>query len=144
MIQDMPTLERLRKEWEGVRSNHRKIRSAISVTGASAAIGAVSLLTRPQGLADLCQSLVVVLAYGVLERTLEAIRDESHFSSNARFLGGIMEDSQQTINWINFALVNEGKNKRNDIAHRSEILPRAKSEEYIDAIEAELRGWGVL
>ena len=55
-----------------------------------------------------------------------------------------MADSQQTIGWTNFALLNEGKEKRNDIAHRSEILPHAKSEEYIDAIEAELRGWGVL
>ena len=76
MIQDISTLERLKKEWEGVRRNQQKIRSAISVTGASSAMGAVSLLTRPQGLADLCQSLVVVLAYGVLERTLEALRDE--------------------------------------------------------------------
>ena len=134
----------MRTEWEGVRKNQKKVRAAITVIGAGGPIGAVSLITRPEGLADLCHSFVLVLAYSVLQESLEALLNEKHFESSSRQLGALMVNSKKKIKWGNFLLVDEGRKRRNDIAHEAAILSRERCQEYVNAIEDELKGWKIL
>lgn len=52
--------------------------------------------------------------------------------------------SEEYLPWNHFALIQEGYARRNDVAHRVEVLPRGECWRYIDGIKAELTGWGIL
>ena len=55
-----------------------------------------------------------------------------------------MSSSQSALPWQNYALVDEARNRRNDIAHRREIFERGDCWKYVDAIEVELRKWRIV
>ena len=148
MINDTTTLESLMQEWEGVKKNQQKVGTAIRAAGARGTMEAVAVLAQRGGVRDICYSLVLVLAYGVLQDTLYALRDEGHFQAGKPGtlapLGALMKSSQGNIPWVDFATVDEGRDKRNDVAHNAQVLPHNECEKYIDAIEQELRGWNIL
>jgi len=46
--------------------------------------------------------------------------------------------------WQDYKNITNGRNGRNDLAHEAKLLSKDKCLEYIDAIETELKVWGVL
>jgi hypothetical protein len=92
-------------------------------------------------------NLPFLLAYSVLDDVLTILRNEGAYTCSSREsqkLGLKMEASKSQITWQNYDLVSEGKDARNDLAHRAVIWPKEKCFTYIDAIEKELAAWGLL
>jgi hypothetical protein len=88
-------------------------------------------------------NLPFVLAYALLDQVLAQLSDEGHFKASW-LLGARMEAAKRVLPWQGYALIDEGKNRRNDLAHKGEMLSQAECRRYITAIGAELRAFGVL
>jgi hypothetical protein len=93
-------------------------------------------------------NLCLVLAYAVLDEVLTALINQGAFNCNGRRfppLGAKMEESQrQGLQWRDYNLVDQGKSERNKLAHEAELLNGEECIKFIEAIGAELNGWGVL
>jgi hypothetical protein len=90
-------------------------------------------------------NLPFVLAYAVLDQVLAELINEGTFQCAGRAqLGGRMEASKNVLPWQNYKHITNGRNDRNDLAHEAKLLDKNKCFEYIDAIETELKAWGVL
>jgi len=136
MIQDKELLEHLANSWQEVRSIQSFIKRQV-LTGF--ALGANNMRSVDAPL----HNLILIYAYAVLENILEKLGKEGHFTSTGWGLKRLMNDSK-TLKWTDFATVNRGRCRRNDIAHRSVLIPRSECSEYIDAIENELLGWQII
>lgn len=95
-------------------------------------------------LLDWDSNLTLIFAYAVLADVLGQLRDEGEFSCPRSELGKLMEASQKVLRWVNFALVDEGRERRNDVAHRRMDFPREECRRYIKAIQQELIAWKIL
>jgi hypothetical protein len=96
---------------------------------------------------DFANSLALVYAYAVLGNALETLRDKGWFRCNTWMLGPLMKESHSAkskLAWRDFGLVWEGKDKRDDVAHKADLPSREVCWKYIDAVKAELVAWGFL
>jgi hypothetical protein len=59
-------------------------------------------------------------------------------------LGQKMAASKDKLQWTDYDLVAEGKCARNDLAHQAKLLSKADCFRFVDAIEGELKAWGVI
>ncbi len=55
-----------------------------------------------------------------------------------------MNTSRKVLPWQDYKSVDEGRNKRNDLAHEAQLVSKADCQRFIDAIEAELMAWGIV
>ena len=122
------------QDWASVRRYHGWITANSMASG-----GFVS-----SKFLDFCHSLVLVHAYSVLQSVLEQYKREGTFSARGRELKTLMKASSSVLPWADFAKVDDGRERRNDIAHKGQFLPRSDSWSYMKAIEAELVNWGVI
>jgi hypothetical protein len=136
LISDPIVLTDLAAEWNGVVMLRGKIQRATLFAFASGA--PVSMV------ADAAYNLPMLHAFGVLNNALEAIRDEGRFACSGRLLGKLLDASKAAIPWLDFSATKAAVDRRNDVAHRGELLPRAECWRYIDLIEAQLVAWGVI
>jgi len=95
-------------------------------------------------LLDFANNLALVFAYGVLEDVLKQLRDERTIVCDKWGLKNLMAQSKHSLDWIDFRLVDKGRDRRNDIAHRGVVLARGECWKYVDAIEKEMLQWGIL
>lgn len=137
MITDQSVLANLIAEWNFVRRSQKMVTT--NTLGAFAQ-GAI----QTSQFTDFCHNLVLIQAYSVLNDILLQFRDEGQFACKGRELGLLMNASKSVLPWCDFAVVAEGKDRRNDIAHRSAVIPRADCWKYMDAIERELLAWRVI
>jgi hypothetical protein len=93
---------------------------------------------------DACHDLTLVFAYSVLQDTLEQLEYEGHFKSKTPGLRGRMHASRPVLPWQDFTLVDEGRERRNAFAHDRTVVPVEECVRYVDAIEQELRAWGIV
>lgn len=130
-------LDELRASWNGVRMLQDRIqRTMFSGFGGAAAQTVI--------LADMAHNLPFLHACGVLNDALEHLAKDMNFEYQHRELGRLMEASQGRLGWQDYDQMKEIKTKRNDLAHRGVVSPRADCWKYIKAIEAELKGWGIV
>jgi len=137
MVKDQAALQNIQASWKTVRTVQGSV--GANLASAMGMFGGVSHNFR-----DLAHSLVLLFAFSVLEDTLKQLRDESAFTSDSSQLGKLMERSETPLPWVDFAKVDAGRECRNNLAHEMQVPSRADSWKYIDAIENELVGWGVL
>ena len=95
--------------------------------------------TRPED----SYNLPLVLAYGVLDRVLNKLSDQGAFPKEWN-LGPKMATSQNVLPWQNYDLVDNGRVARNDLAHKAKLSSKADCLRFINAIEAELKAWGII
>lgn len=138
MIRDTQVRCEIEQEWNAVRKlcadSHRL---------AMLPVGAIINETPPESF----YNLPLVLAFAVLERVLTQLGDERAIPEapgRRPPLGARMGESKEALRWQDYALVERGRNKRNDLAHKATLVQRADCFKFIDAIEVELRAWGVL
>jgi hypothetical protein len=55
-----------------------------------------------------------------------------------------MRSSRAALPWVNWSLVDSGREDRNRCVHQRAYMSHAKCRNYIAAIEVELVAWGVL
>ena len=133
MIRDGAVLDDVRAAWKTVRVAQSMVTTNLNMAGF--VMGAFR---------NFAHSLVLLFAYSVLENVLEQLRDEGVLASKSANIGPLMKASKDVLPWCDYALVDQGREQRNRIAHRREFLARAEVWRYIDGIECELIGWRVL
>ena len=138
MIRDENALVEIRSSWAGVEA----LRSRLQVS-AVASVGVIGGVF-PFALSNAAHNLPFIHAYAVLNDVLEQLASEGHFSCKSIFLGELLKKSQHILQWQDFALIAEGADRCNDVAHRGELLPRGDCWKYIDAVRAELNAWAVV
>jgi len=138
VIKDQTALQNLANAWRDVRSRQSFMQRHL--LGSMGGIGSMPSIF----LADPVYNLVLLYAYAVLDEVLRQLRDEGNFSSKTTKLGDLMHSSKTSLAWVNFDLVDKGREQRNDIAHCSVTIPRGECWKYIDAIEMELKSWQIV
>lgn len=138
MIHDSVALAEVRSGWAGVEVLRERLqRSAFSsqcVTGGRF----------PFALANAAHNLPFIHAFAVLNDVLEQLASEGHFDCKSHYLGALLTSSETALPWRNFTLIKAGVNRRNDVAHRGQLLERGDCWRYIDAIKEELSAWGLV
>ena len=90
-------------------------------------------------------NLAVVLAFSLLDEVLSSMSAHGAFSlPSGAMLGKKMATSRSSIEWLNYSSVEEGKCRRNDLAHRGALIPSADCREIVELISVELRWWGAI
>jgi len=134
MIRDRKTKLEIAQDWRGVR----KLCKAGHRTWMVPGTGSITE-TRPED----SYNLPLVLAYGVLDRVLNKLSDQGAFPKEWN-LGPKMATSQNVLPWQNYDLVDNGRVARNDLAHKAKLSSKADCLRFINAIEAELKAWGII
>lgn len=55
-----------------------------------------------------------------------------------------MAASQSVLPWQDYDLVNGGKEARNNLAHDAVLTSKTDCLRFIDAVETELKAWGIV
>lgn len=139
MIEDPAILAHVRAEWEAVRRS----KDCVALNLASA-MGGIDGIGQSHRFRNLAYALCLLYAFSVLEQVLVALRDQGAFVSRKSQLGSLMVKSKGILPWQNYELVDQGRIKRNEIAHQQAVIERADTWRFIDAIEAELRAWQIV
>ena len=137
MIKDVDVLHGIQDEWETVRKTWEM--ASANIVWSFVSGGHVS-----QEFSSVAYSLTLLFSFTVLEHVLQQLRDERRFACKSNFIGNLMTASKNSLPWIDFALIDEARERRNDIAHRQQWIEIDDCKKYIDAIESELRGWNIL
>lgn len=137
MIRDPSTLSSVRASWDFVRHSRN-----VTVGNCNAATSVLGF--NQVGVRDLCFNLILASAYSVLEEVLQALRDESAFVCKSSKLGYLLAASRAALPWRDWALIDEGRDKRNQSVHDRTYLPHGECRTYIAALELELVEFRVL
>jgi hypothetical protein len=98
---------------------------------------------------DTFYNLPLVLTYCTLECALAQLMDEGTIKSQKKTkfqnikLKARMEAAKRAIDWKAYALVDEGRDARNKLAHEGKMLDKYTCMKYIHAIGDELKHWGI-
>jgi hypothetical protein len=93
-------------------------------------------------------NLPFVLAYSVLDDVLAQMIVEHIFKCAKKNgycfnLGDKMLSSKRGLSWKDYATVDAGRKRRNDVAHNGILHSKEVCVKYINAVEDELRNWGL-
>jgi hypothetical protein len=135
VIENPADARRIKDEWAVVKkfctSSHRQ-----AMVGAGIFINE----TPP----DSFYNLALLLAYGVLDQTLNVLIGEGVFTCKSWMLGAKMSASKTALTWTDFAAVDAGKDRRNALAHNGVVASKADCLATVAVVEAELHAWGVI
>jgi hypothetical protein len=141
MVQDFVERTSIAEEWHSLRSSEARLGGLSTATFGSGGHWIVQLY-------DDIFALLLLHGYSVLEHTLQQMGTEGLISYQGNKLGLLMDASRTPPglwpNDGNYATVDEGKRARDDLAHRRVVPARAKTFEYLKAIEAALIHWKIL
>jgi hypothetical protein len=137
MITDANVLNEIRSEWASTMAAWDMVQKNIAFSFAGGGI------TMP-AFHDFAYTLPVLFGLTVVEHVLQQLRDEGHFGCRSSFIGPLMVESRRAVPWVDYALVDEARNRRNEVAHEQRWLPAADSKRYLRAIEEELRAWSII
>lgn len=137
MIKDPIALSDAQKAWQDVRAWQGRAQRAFIAPLAQGAIV-------PRAIGDLAHNVPFIFAYGVLNEVLGQLRNENLFACRTSNLGPLMGASRPALSWVDYALVDKGRDRRNELAHDGVVVPRGEIWTYVDAIEAELLAWKIM
>ena len=138
MIEDENSLEAIKSDWMGVELLRDKLK-----TSAYASRGVVGGIF-PIALANAAHNLPFIHAYSVLNETLIVLGKEGNFSCKPIFLGKLLASSKGAFSWIDYETIVKGVDRRNDVAHRGDLLDRGECWHYVDAVKMELESWRLI
>lgn len=129
MIKDPTKLQQLRDEWKFAVSTQNRTRVTMGFYQ-DRADGAYF-----DHFLNLIHELVLTFVFSVLQDTLEQLRREGVFKCKGNALWDLMDASQSKMHWLDFAFINEGRDKRNKLVHHQEVPKREDTWKYIDALK---------
>ncbi len=59
-------------------------------------------------------------------------------------MGELLKASEMVLSWQDFSTIETGVGRRNDVAHRADLLERGECWKYVDAIKLELSTWDIV
>ena len=138
MIRDKIVRNEIAKEWRSIkilcRDSHRG-----GVVGGG--FGAVYVNETPP---ESFYNLPLVLAYAILDEVFNALIAQGAFACTSWMIGPKMKASKTKLPWQNYSLVWKGKIARDKLAHKAILVEKVRCLEFIEAIEVELKAWGVI
>ncbi|MBF0485135.1 MAG: hypothetical protein HQL16_01345 [Candidatus Omnitrophica bacterium] len=102
------------------------------------------LIPPPYEIVKLKHNIALLLAYGVLERVLLYFKTSGLLACGRTELGCLMKSSKTAINWSDYSVVDDGRKKRNDLAHQAKLLAPQDVNKYITAIQVNLKTWALI
>jgi hypothetical protein len=135
MIRDPDVKAEIQQDWAGVRKLCEFVHRCYMMPG----MGVINE-TRP----DDSYNIPLVLAYAVLDQVLNELIAQGDFKCKSFLLGEKMDASKGTLKWQDYQLVFNGKEARNDLAHKAMLVPKDNCLRFIDGIERELQAWGII
>jgi hypothetical protein len=129
--------KKIAAQWKSVRASQDYI-------AANVAAGAVNILGVPQDsrFQDGAHTLLLFFAFAVLELALRTARQRE--IRERPDLNRRMKASKPLLPWQDYATVSQARKRRNAVAHRWQVIPRAETAKYINAIEDEFIAWGIV
>jgi hypothetical protein len=88
-------------------------------------------------------NIAFILAYEALEDALLCLRREGAFACASDGLYRLMQRSQPSVAWLDFATVDDGRDRRNKLAHEGQLVANPECLRFIATVDAQLRAWGV-
>ena len=96
-------------------------------------------------LMDLAHNLPFLHACSVLNDALKQLAKEKKFGYQGNMLGKLVRSSESILPWKNYTQICDVVvERRNGLAHRGEVLPRAECWDHIRSIRDELTAWRVI
>ena len=137
MINNAQAKRLIAQKWEAVR----KIERSLSIQPIVPGTGIVDMSAPIES-----YNLPFVLAYAVLDDVLSQLHDQGEFRCSSRepMLREKMCASRNILPWQDYGFVDLGRKDRNKLAHEAKLVPKPDCIAYVDAIETELKAWGVL
>ena len=137
MIADPVILEDIRKQWVVARKFASMRSRGYQIPGGP--------FVNETSLPSEFYNLPLVLAYGVLQQALKALANQRTFQADPNaLLGTLMGKSRPALTWQNYDKVDQGRKDRNAVSHDGELHPKDHCLGLVDAVEVELRAWGVV
>jgi hypothetical protein len=133
VIADPTVAATVKADWSGVLALRGRVTRAIlgSIGAAPSAIFA----------ADAVHNVPLLHAYSVLNDVLVQLEKEGHFRCKTFLLGALLQASEHKLTWLEFDVIAMGVSRRNDLAHRGDVIPRGECWKYIDAVQKQLVSW---
>lgn len=138
MISDVAVRADIQAKWNVVRELTTKGPSGALIPGA----GYINFEPRDPRFCN----LPLLLAYAALEQVLEQLVFEGIVPEPAgkRSLYALMCAAQQRLPWSSYATIDEGRNRRNSLAHDAVFSQESECLRFIEAIDHQLRSWGIV
>jgi len=138
MIKDASTLADIRAQWNAVRKLASRGATGAQIPGGS------YINFPPKD--PRFYNLPFLLAYATLEQVLEEFACEGTIPppKEKPTLHTRMHASQSHLPWQSFATVDDGKTRRNALAHDATLLSEEECLHYIYTIEDELVAWSII
>ena len=137
MIRDVKVKTKMAQKWAVVR----KLESSLSIQPVVPGSGVVDMSAPVES-----YNLILVLAYSVLDEVLKQLMAQGEFKYKR--LAGLEWMMKKSLNnnlpWQNYNFVNLGRKARNKLAHEAELVPKGDCVTHTNAIEVELKAWGVI
>jgi hypothetical protein len=92
-------------------------------------------------------NLPFVLAYGVLDEVLKELILQGAVprpGGSRVFLGDRMQVAASALSWIDFISLDQGRMKRNNVAHKGVLLDGKECIFYVEAIQREFEHWRLI
>jgi hypothetical protein len=94
--------------------------------------------------ADAAHNVPLLHAYSVLNDVLVQLEKEGHFHCKSFLLGALLKASEHKLARLEFGVISTGLGRRNDLAHRGDVVPRGECWKYIDAVQKQLVFWKLI
>ena len=139
MITNATVLNDVQKAWENVRIYE----AMVDTHTGGPPFDSLGMITSPE-YTKLTYSLLVFLAFSVLEDVLKELHKQGTFKTEADNLKSLMDASRSCLPWRDFGAVENARNRRNEVAHDRKLLGPTTCKEYLHLIEDEFVSWKVL
>jgi hypothetical protein len=135
LITDVSALAALRSEWSAVIKVRERMNKLLSGPVGSIADGALH---------GVVYNLPHLLAFNVLERALRVLKKQRQLPGQSEQLGDLLDIFQGDPSWLEWSVLRDGERRRNAIAHAGELFSGVECLADIEAVEEQLRAWGIL
>ena len=138
MITDPSTLADIQAKWSAIR-----VLASKGMTGAQLPSGSYIIFPQKD---PRYFNLPLLLAYSALEQVLEQLAYEGTVPapSGRPTLHARLLAAQNSLSWTSFATIDEGRQRRNELAHDAALLNEQECLRFIGAIEIELIAWRIV
>ena len=145
MVEDQEVLESVRAQWANARKMEQRMKVLTNV-------GGFLPIPLPNPVRDVGHNLVLLFGfepfaevlYEFVKQGTITLQGENPQESKQRKIKRILKNGKDQVEWQDWDLIDTINKARNDVAHGRTVLGRGQCWQYLDALEHQLRAWGIL
>src|ERR1700684_4735754 len=135
LITDSGAVAPIRSEWSAAVTVRDRMRNLMAGPVGSIADGALH---------SVVYNLPLLLAFNVLEKVLRGLKRQRQIPGSSEQLGDLLDMFQGDPSWLEWSVLRDGERRRHAIACTGELFSGVECLADIDAVEEQLRAWGIL